>query len=327
MGLILMNLSLFDYSYPKELIAQQALPERDASRMMVVDRARGSWEHRGVCNLPDYLHEGDLLVFNDTRVFPARLLGRDEEGRGVEILLLGQKKCLGKPLKRIKEGMKIYFADDFSGTITKKADGFLEIELHASNPQAQIEKNGLPPLPPYIRRKIEPEDKERYQSIFAEKRGSAAAPTASLHFSTALLQKIKERGVETAFITLHVSTDTFLPIRSDDITRHKMHGEFFSVPMEARKKIETAKRVIAVGTTVVRALESDWSKPSTDLFITPGFEFKIVDGLLTNFHQPESTLLVLVSTFAGRELILSAYNQAIAKQYRLFSYGDCMLIF
>ena len=333
-----MELSHFQYDYPQELVAQHPLPERDSSRMMVVNRARKNWEHKGVCDLPEFLRAGDLLVMNDTKVFPARLVGENKEGKQIEVLLLEGRnnkwRGLGKPFKKIKEGMEICFAENFKGTIVEKQNGFLEIQFDGENAEGKIEAFGLPPLPPYIQRKeradYSQEDKERYQSIFAKQNGSAAAPTASLHFSEVLLEKIKAKGVETAFVTLHVSTDTFLPIRSQNITQHEMHGERFAVPEATRQKIAVAKkekrRVIAVGTTVARALESDWTKPTTHLFIQSGFEFKIVDGLLTNFHQPQSTLLVLVSAFAGRELILRAYEEAIGRKYRLFSYGDCMLV-
>lgn len=334
-----MDTNLFQYAYPKEQVAQHPLPQRDAGRMMILKRFEKSWEHQLIRNLPEYLEEGDLMVLNDTKVFPARLLGVDGEKRALEILLLGITdqtaiwKCLGKPLKRIKEGTEIHFAKDFKGTIIGKQNGFLEIQLHGENIEQKIKAVGLPPLPPYIRRtsaKDYSEDKERYQSIFAKHPGSAAAPTASLHFTKELLQKITDRGAEMASITLHVSSDTFLPLRTQEVTQHPMHGEYFSIPKETAEKIKRAKkekrRVIAVGTTVVRALESDWEKPLTQLYIYPGFRFKMIDALLTNFHQPQSTLLLLVSAFAGREFILSAYSEAISKQYRLFSYGDCMLI-
>ncbi|MBI4125012.1 MAG: tRNA preQ1(34) S-adenosylmethionine ribosyltransferase-isomerase QueA [Deltaproteobacteria bacterium] len=322
-------LSLYQYSYPKTLITQHPLPQRDQSRMMVVDRGRRAWDHRAIRDLPAILRPGDLLVFNDTRVFPARLLGKDQK---IEILLLGKNgagwKALGKPFKKIAEGMHIDFGLGLKGTVVGKNGDGLEIRF---NNEALLEKAGLPPLPPYIRRNPEPADRERYQSIFAKNTGSAAAPTASFHFTEELVKKLKASGVETAFVTLHVSRDTFLPIRTDEVKQHKMHGERFFVPKETQTKIKQAKgegrRVIAVGTTVVRALESDWSQSETKLFITPGFQFKIVDALLTNFHQPASTLLLMVSAFAGRELILNAYQEAIAHQYRLFSYGDSMLIF
>ncbi|MBI4223495.1 MAG: tRNA preQ1(34) S-adenosylmethionine ribosyltransferase-isomerase QueA, partial [Deltaproteobacteria bacterium] len=309
------NLDLFDkpendralenyrYPFPKILIAQHPLPQRDQSRMMVVDRGRRGWEHLTIRDLPEFLRPGDLLVFNDTRVMPAKLLGKDGQGKNVEILLLGtvdygpwtvdQKiwKGLGKPFRKIREGMEIEFNAGLRGKVVQKNGDGLQIRF---NDDRLIEKAGLPPLPPYIRRAPEIADRERYQSIFAKNTGSAAAPTASFHFTEELVKKLKTKGVETAFVTLHVSRDTFLPIRTEDVTQHKMHGERFCVPKETQTKIKQAKgdgrRVIAVGTTVVRALESDWSQSETKLFITPGFQFKIVDALLTNFHQPASTL-------------------------------------
>lgn len=317
-------LDSYRYRYPEALIAQYPLPQRDQSRMMVIDRRRQSWEHRMVMDLTEFLGPGDLLVFNDTQVFPARLLGKDQK---IEILLLEKNgtgwKALGKPFKKIQAGMTIDFGAGLQGQIVQKNGDQLEIQL---NEDPLIEKVGLPPLPPYIRRAAQPEDKERYQSIFAKQTGSAAAPTASLHFTEELVEQLTNKGVEIAFVTLHVSRDTFLPIRTEDVTQHPMHGEHFCVPQKTQAKIKQAKRVIAVGTTVVRALESDWSQNETKLFITPGFKLKVVDALLTNFHQPASTLLLLVSAFAGRELILQAYADAIQQKYRLFSYGDCMLI-
>lgn len=329
-----MDLALFDYTFPKELIAQHPLPRRDASRMMVLFRAQKKWEHKGISDLPEFLRTGDLLVFNDTKVFPARLLGVDAAERPLEILLLERRgnrwTCLGKPLKKIKEGLQIFFAKDLKGTITKKETGFLEIEFDGEDVEEKIEMAGLPPLPPYVRRKIISEDKERYQAIFAKHPGSAAAPTASLHFSQKLLKTIEDKRIQTAFVTLHISSDTFLPIRVQDIREHKMHGERFFIAKETQEKIRQTKkdqrRVIAVGTTVARVLESDWTKPITELFITPGFDFRIIDGILTNFHQPCSTLLLLVSAFAERDFVLDAYQEVIHQKYRLFSYGDCMLI-
>lgn len=325
-----MNLDLFRYTYPKNLIAQRPLAKRDASRMMVLSREQKKWSHHSFQELSTFLQPGDLMVFNDTRVFPARLFGKDPQQRKAEILLLEKNeigwKGFGKPFKKMKVGLTLDFGEGLVGTVTKKNEEELEIELKGKHAEEKIERVGLPPLPPYIRRAAEPQDRERYQSIFAKETGSAAAPTASLHFTKDLMEKLKARGVELAFITLHVSRDTFLPIRVQEISQHKMHGERFFIPKETAEKIKRAKRVMAVGTTVVRALESDWSKDKTDLFITPGFEFKVVDALLTNFHQPASTLLLLVSAFASREFILEAYQEAITQKYRLFSYGDCMLI-
>lgn len=326
-----MNLDSFHYIYPKNLIAQRPLAKRDGSRMIVLSCEQKKRSHHSVQELPDFLQEGDLAVFNDTRVFPARLFGKDCEQKKWEILLLEKNgagwKGLGKPFKKMKVGLTLDFGEGLVGTVTKKNEEELEIELNGKQTEEKIEKLGLPPLPPYIRRAAEPQDRERYQSIFAKETGSAAAPTASLHFTKELIEKLTAKGIEIAFITLHVSRDTFLPIRVQEIGQHKMHGERFFIPKETVEKIKRAKRVMAVGTTVVRALESDWSKDKTDLFITPGFEFKVVDALLTNFHQPASTLLLLVSAFAGREFILEAYQEAIAKNYRFFSYGDAMLIF
>lgn len=334
-----MQLSNFKYTYPKTLIAQHPLPERDMSRMMVLNRRTLKWEHRSVRHLPDYLQPGDLLVLNNTKVFPARLFGQTPRGKDVEVLLLDEERenvwrCLIKSLKKVAEGDVIVFGESLSGRIQKKEGADVSIHLQGNNVAAAVESVGLPPLPPYIRRKTKTdysaEDKERYQSVFAEIRGSAAAPTASLHFSNNLLRTIENRRVNIAYITLHVSADTFLPVRSENILEHRMHGERFAVPKETQTKIASTKkrggRIIAVGTTVVRALESDWSKTTTRLYITPGFEFKIVDGMLTNFHQPESTLILLVSAFAGKTFLKKTYKEAVSKEYRLFSFGDGMLI-
>lgn len=329
-----MDINLFQYDYPKELIAQHPLKDRDASQMMVVHMLTGNICHDRVKNLAEYLRAEDLLVFNDTKVFSARLIA----GK-MEILLLETRdqrhwRCLVKPLKKIKEGMELVFSETLIGIVTKKTAEDIEIKFECENLEKELEKTGLPPLPPYIQRKSAAdytlEDRERYQSIFAKNSGSAAAPTASFHFSESLIETIRQKGIDTAFVTLHVSRDTFLPIREENVTEHKMHGERFLVPESTQRKIaETKKnggRVIAVGTTATRALESDWSQPLTHHYIYPGYSFKIVDGMLTNFHQPASTLLLLVSAFAGRECIMESYKEAIAKQYRLFSYGDCMLL-
>lgn len=230
--------------------------------------------------------------------------------------------------------MELVFSDSLKAVVRKKTVEDIEIQFECENMEKELEKIGLPPLPPYIQRKsaadYTSEDRERYQSIFAKNSGSAAAPTASFHFSASLIETIRQKGIDTAFVTLHVSRDTFLPIREENVTEHKMHGERFLVPESTQRKIaETKKnggRVIAIGTTATRALESDWSQPVTYHYIYPGYSFKIIDGMLTNFHQPASTLLLMVSAFAGREFVLQAYQEAIAQRYRLFSYGDCMLI-
>ena len=348
-----MDLALFQYSYPKELIAQVPLPERDSSRMMVLNRGRQTWEHNQFKNFPDYLHAGDLLVLNDTKVFPARLFGKDEKNRAIEILLLrtmdhelstidygpwtmDQKTwvCLAKPFKKIGVGAVIQFDGGLQGRVTEKTDGFLKMVFEADDFERRLEEIGFPPLPPYIKRDQQEwkkeADKNRYQTVFAKHLGSAAAPTASFHFTENLLEQIQKKGMEIATVTLHVSTDTFLPVRENDIRQHKMHGERFSIPEQTATKVLKAKkegrRVIGVGTTAVRALESDWTKPATDIFIYPGYSFKIVDAMLTNFHQPSSTPLLMISALAGREWVLQAYEEAIKQRYRLFSYGDCMLI-
>lgn len=329
-----MNLSDFHYDYPEELVAQHPLPRRDDSRMLVLDRVNGECRHQRITDFPQFLGPNDLVVFNNTRVFAARLFGETAQ-RPVEILLLepcgdGEWFCLGRGLKKNPLGEPIRFGPTLTGYFTAHNGDRSRIRLEGNNVHAAIEKAGLPPLPPYILRRgagaYSAEDRERYQSLFAERSGSSAAPTASLHFSETLLDQIPNK----AFVTLHVSTDTFQPIREEDLSRHKMHGEFFEVPEITQEKIEIAKteggRVFAVGTTTVRALESRWSKNRTELFITPGFDFRIVDALLTNFHQPDSTLICLVSAFAGRKPLLKAYREAIDLKYRLFSFGDAMLI-
>ena len=349
-----MQVSDFDFQYPEELIAQYPLPERDLSRMMVLDRTTGKILHKTFRNFPEFLQKGDVLVINDSRVFPARLIGRKETGGKIEILLLNGKsvwKCITNQTKTSKPGLKIKFGDELIGKIIGREGDELLIEF---NKPELIKDVGLPPLPPYIRaarqknRRSEvrcqksEEDTERYQTIYAKKIGSAAAPTAGFHFTAGLLAKIKDMGVVTAKVTLHVGLDTFSPVRAEDIEEHKMHGEEYFISGKSAEKIIAAKkegrRIIAVGTTSVRALESFFNLPQhqrtnalthqrTDLFITPSYKFHIVDAILTNFHQPKSSLVMLVSAFAGRESIMNAYSEAIRLKYRLFSYGDCMFIF
>lgn len=329
-----MNLSDFHYNYPEELVAQHPLPRRDDSRMMVLHRAEGGCEDRRIADFPEFLKPDDLVVFNDTRVFAARLFGKTAK-RPVEILLLEKVdnqewNCLGRGLKKIPAGEPIRFGPSLTGHFTGHNGDRSRLRLEGENITAAVEAVGLPPLPPYIVRRsadaYSAEDRERYQSLFAKRSGSSAAPTASLHFSETLLGRIPNK----TFVTLHVSTDTFQPIRCGTLAEHKMHGEFFDVPEMTQEKIAMAKaaggRIFAVGTTTVRALESRWSENRTELFITPGFKFKIVDALLTNFHQPDSTLICLASAFAGRKQLLHAYKTAVTQQYRLFSFGDAMLI-
>lgn len=346
-----MKLSDFDYDFPEELVAQRPLPERTASKMLVVDRAKGAWEHRRITDLPSYLEPDDVLVLNDSRVVPARLFGKGIGGRKVEILLVQKVsgsedsvqcwRVMTKRARNYRRGDKFFFAMSATAEVVGRDGDFLLVEFPAGHARRAIEKTGVPPLPPYIKRSgrdsYTEEDIERYQTVFANEPGSVAAPTAGLHFTEELLRKIGDRGAVIAKITLHVGADTFAPVRADNVGDHKMHGETFSVPNETAAAVNRAKKggrsVIAAGTTSVRALESSAAdgtcragRKETDLFITPGYKFCIVDRLLTNFHQPRSTLLMLVSAFAGRELILSAYKEAIEKKYRLFSYGDCMLI-
>ncbi|MFH0799206.1 MAG: tRNA preQ1(34) S-adenosylmethionine ribosyltransferase-isomerase QueA [Pseudomonadota bacterium] len=363
-----MKLSDFDYEYPKELIAQRPLAERDASRMMVVSRASKSWSHSVVSELPEILREGDLLVFNDSKVVPARLFGKRATGETIELLVVekatlplckgeaegvehclppppykggGIWRCLLKKAKRIRSGEKFFFGMQATATAGERDGIFLLVEFGVGALELAIKHHGAPPLPPYIEREglaaYTDEDRERYQTVFADKSGSAAAPTAGLHFSEALLGRLRERGVNTASVTLHVGIDTFRPVRALDTSEHRMHGERYEVTEQTAELVDRAKaegrRVIACGTTAIRALESARQEGvrgalsgTTRLFITPGYRFCAVDALLTNFHLPRSTLIMLVSAFAGREFILSCYAEAIRERYRLFSYGDCMLI-
>ncbi|MFH1829240.1 MAG: tRNA preQ1(34) S-adenosylmethionine ribosyltransferase-isomerase QueA [Pseudomonadota bacterium] len=344
-----MLLSDFDYTYPKELVAQQPLPVRDASRMMVVDRAKGSWKHSCVASLPDFLHEGDLVVFNNSKVVPARLFGKRGTGEDIELLVVEPApeakdvwRCLLKRAKRIRTGENLFFGMQSKAT-AKGHDGiYLLVEFKGDSLKLATEHHGVPPLPPYIDRKgydaYTDEDRERYQTIYAQSPGSAAAPTAGLHFSDDLIQAIKTKGAKLESVTLHVGIDTFAPVRTEKIKEHKIHGERIEISESTARQVMRAKeegrRVIAIGTTTMRALESATREDNslqhgtwtTDLYITPGYNFKIVDAMLTNFHQPKSTLLMMISAFAGREFILSCYDEAIRERYRLFSYGDCMLI-
>jgi S-adenosylmethionine:tRNA ribosyltransferase-isomerase len=344
-----MKLADFNYDYPKELVAQRPLPERDASRMMLLDRAAKKWRHARVADLPAELRAGDLLVVNDTQVVPARLFGKRCTGESLEVLVVEPAgpdtwRCLLKKAKRIRDGEKFFFGMQATAVAHGREGIFLLLEFKPGQLELAMKHHGVPPLPPYIEREghaaYTAEDRERYQTVFARKAGSAAAPTAGLHLSENLLAAIAERGIEVAHVTLHVGIDTFAPVRAEDTAEHRMHGERYEIPEQAAAAITKAKeegrRVVAVGTTTTRALESAalrepgaviaGGEAVTDLFITPGFEFRVVDAMLTNFHQPKSTLLMLVSAFAGRELILAAYDEAIREGYRLFSYGDAMLI-
>ena len=344
-----MQISDFDYELPEELIAQHPLPERDASRMLVVDREHRTLADEQFVSLPKYLRAGDCLVLNNTKVFPARLMGeRVPSGGTTEVLLLREIEpnlwqVLARPARRLRIGARISFGDGrLQATVTAaNEDGTRLIQFEPrDNFPSLIAEVGQPPLPPYIKREgaLDAEDRERYQTVYARETGAIAAPTAGLHFTPKVLDEIKNAGVSIAEITLHVGYGTFEPVRVEDVSQHRVLPETFSIPAEAAEIINRARasggRIIAVGTTTTRALESAASadggiRPSTstaDLTITPGYKFRIVDALVTNFHLPRSSLLLLVSAFAGRELTLEAYGHAVSERYRFYSYGDCMLI-
>jgi len=320
----------FDYSLPAELIAQHPAAERADARLMIVDRATGAIRHDQFRHLEAHLRPGDLLVLNNTKVIPARLWSSRPR---LELLLvedLGDNRwsALVKPGHRAKVGAQLEFTPWFSGVIEGEAE-FGRVIRFTGNVASYLQHHGAPPLPPYIDRPATAADRDRYQTVFAEHPGAVAAPTAGLHFTPALLARVPH-----TFVTLHVGIGTFRPVKVENIEEHKMHAERFTVSPAAAAAINAAQRVMAVGTTVVRTLESLGGSGSslsaatgtTDIFIRPGHPFRVVDALLTNFHLPKSTLLMLVSAFAGRELVLRAYAEAVRERYRFFSYGDCMLI-
>jgi S-adenosylmethionine:tRNA ribosyltransferase-isomerase len=335
-----MKLSDFDYHLPKELIAKYPAQPRDSCRLMVLNRKDKTIEHRIFRDVIDYLKPGDTIVLNNTKVIPARLIGKKEKtNANIEVFLLRPIEdniweALIKNVRRLKKNQKIIISDDFYVEFLSKDDEKAIVKIHSKDIKSDLEKYGHVPLPPYIEREDEEKDKDYYQTVFAEKEGSVASPTAGLHFTKELLEKIKEKGVNIAYITLHVGLGTFKPVKTEDITKHKMHEEYFTIPKETlemiKKTKENKKSVVAVGTTVVRALETygkfGKTEGFTDIFIYPPYEFKIVDKLITNFHLPKSTLLMLVSAFADRDFILRAYNEAVKEKYRFFSYGDAMLI-
>ena len=334
----------FWYDLPEELIAQTPLEQRDTSRLLVLDRETGSVSHKHFYNILDYLKPGDCLVMNDSRVLPARLLGHRPTGGAVELLLLkdlGSKKweCLAKPGRKLREGQEVVFGNgELTATILEvKDDGNRVVEFHFEGIFLEVlERLGKMPLPPYI--KAELTDQERYQTVYSREVGSAAAPTAGLHFTRELLEKIRDKGVKTAFVTLHVGLGTFRPVKAEEISEHHMHSELCMMSKETADLLNETKsaggRVICVGTTSCRTLESlvnedgtfEEKSKWTEIFIYPGYQFKAMDGLITNFHLPESTLVMLVSAFAGRENVLSAYEQAVQERYRFFSFGDAMFI-
>ena len=340
-----MKTSDFYYDLPKELIAQTPAEPRDSSRLLVLDRQSGETVHKHFFDIIDYLDEGDLLVCNDSRVLPARIYGiKEPTGARVEFLLLKQIsgnrwETLCKPGKKAKEGARFSFGDGLLyATVTEvKDDGNRVVDFECDeNFFATLDKIGQMPLPPYITEELK--DRERYQTVYSHELGSAAAPTAGLHFTTELMDKIKAKGVSIAYVTLHVGLGTFRPVKVDDVTKHKMHSEHYEVPEETaeliKKTKQSGKRVIAVGTTSCRTLESVAAEHGevvpcegfTEIFIYPGFEFKVLDGLITNFHLPESTLIMLVSAFAGYDNIMNAYKTAVEERYRFFSFGDAMCI-
>ena len=338
-----MKKSDFHYDLPPELIAQQPLPQRSASRLLVVDVVRQAFADRKFTDLPEYLRAGDLLVFNDTRVLQARLFGRKETGGAAEILIeriLGTHEALAQIVvsKKPSDGSAIVLDDGTRLRVLRRDGEFYTLRFEGAEPvEKLLARIGRLPLPPYIARDPDSADAERYQTVFARAPGAVAAPTAGLHFDAALLDKLRAAGVESGYVTLHVGAGTFQPLRSERIEDHVMHREWLNVGAglveQIRRARERGGRVIAVGTTVVRALEAALRDGQvqpfageTQIFIFPGYRISAVDGLITNFHLPESTLLMLVASLAGRELILAAYRHAVAERYRFFSYGDAMLI-
>ena len=335
----------FDYELPEELIAQTPLKDRTSSRLLVLDRKTGEIEHTEFHEIINYLNKGDVLVINDTKVIPARLIGNKEETNAViELLLLKDLgdniyETLSRPQKRLKEGTIVSFGNGLlKAKVTKIMDeGITHVKLIYDGILYEIlDKLGEMPLPPYIHEKLE--NKDRYQTVYAKNLGSAAAPTAGLHFTEELLDKIKEKGIIIAPITLHVGLGTFRPVNVEDVTKHKMHTEFYQMTRETADILNKAKkenrRIISVGTTSTRTLETIIHKygefkecsGNTDIFIYPGFEFKAIDAQITNFHLPKSTLIMLISAFAGKENVMNAYKEAVNKKYRFFSFGDSMFI-
>ena len=340
-----MNTNDFDYELPEELIAQTPLEKRDSSRLLILDRETGEVEHKHFTDIIDYINPGDTLVLNDTKVIPARLIGvKEDTGAVIEVLLLKDIQgdtweALTKPAKRVKIGTIVSFGNGElkAKCIEELDEGIRRYELIYNGILLEIlEKLGTMPLPPYIHEKLK--DQDRYQTVYAKNIGSAAAPTAGLHFTKELLKKIEDKGINIAYVTLHVGLGTFRPVQVDNIKDHKMHTEYYEMSKETADLLtetrKNNKRIIAVGTTSVRTLESVYNKYNcfkechgdTDIFIYPGYEFKAIDNLITNFHLPKSTLVMLVSALAGREKVLNAYKIAVEEKYRFFSFGDSMFI-
>ncbi len=339
-----MNIDEFDYNLPKELIAQTPIENRSDSKLLVMDRNTGAIEDKVFKDITSYFKSGDVLVLNDTKVLPARIFGiKEETGAHIELLLLKNLKndtweCLSRPFKRLNVNTIIKFSDNLTGKVIEKLEeGIVHVKFSYEGIFIEeIEKIGLMPLPPYIHESLK--DQSRYQTVYAKYLGSAAAPTAGLHFTKELLTKLKEKGVEILYVTLHVGLGTFRPVEESDITKHHMHSEKYIMTEEVAKKLNLAKKegrkIYAVGTTSTRTLEAIMNKyhefkaceENTNIFIYPGYKFLAIDGLITNFHLPKSTLVMLVSAFSTKENILNAYNHAIEKKYRFFSFGDAMFI-
>lgn len=334
----------FDYDLPKELIAQTPLIDRNASRMMVLDKKTGDYDDKRFTDLIDYLNEGDTLVLNDTKVIPARLIGhKPDTGAVIEVLMLKDLgddtwECLTKPAKRIKEETIVKFSDELScKCVFVGEDGIRHYKFIYDGIFLEIlDRLGEMPLPPYITEKLN--DKDRYQTVYAKNPGSAAAPTAGLHFTKEYLEKVKKKGVNVAYVTLHVGLGTFRPVSVSDVTKHDMHSEYYILSKDVadllNKTRQNGKRIVAVGTTSTRVLETvadsngmfKAQSGNTKIFIYPGYEFHGIDALLTNFHLPKSTLIMLISALAGKENVLNAYKHAVKEKYRFFSFGDCMFI-
>ena len=339
-----MDINDFNYDLPENLIAQTPIENRSESKLLVMDRKTGELEDKTFKDILSYFNKGDVLVLNDTKVLPARIFGKKEEtGAHIELLLLKEIEsdtweCLSRPFKRLKVGTKITFSNDLSATVLeKKEEGLVNVKFSYNGIFIeQIEKIGLMPLPPYIHKSLK--DQSRYQTVYAKYLGSAAAPTAGLHFTNELLKSLKEKGGEIEYVTLHVGLGTFRPVSENDITKHHMHSERYIMTKEVADRLNKAKeekrKIYAVGTTSTRTLESIMNKyhkftecnETTDIYIYPGYKFLAIDGLITNFHLPKSTLLMLVSAFSTRENILNAYKHAIENNYRFFSFGDAMFI-
>ncbi len=336
-----MDLAEFDFTLPEDLIAQAPLEDRAGARMLVVDRERGTWEDRRFRDLPEYLGAGDCLVLNDSRVFPARLFGHRAGRAGhVEVLLLRPVdgaardwEALVHPGKKMRVGERVQFAEGLEAeVIAQRTFGERTLRFRAEGDIYEaFERIGHVPLPPYIKRDDAAEDRQRYQTVFAREKGSAAAPTAGLHFTPDVLDACRARGAEIAFVTLHVGLGTFQPIRGEVVEGQRLHSEHYQIGAEAAARMQAARRVVAVGTTSVRTIESaagsaGMASGETDIFIYPGYTFRATGGMLTNFHLPRTSLLLLVCAFAGQELALAAYRHAVEQGYRFYSYGDCMLI-